>query len=918
MSVRLPIYEDYLPTAAAVEVAAPLDRDVLPVAGTHGRACTLCKLGERPGLRSPCITAEGMPGGLLVVGEAPGKDEDTLGRPFIGASGSLIRKTIKEHWNGPVAFDNALRCFPPRGVKLTEKMIGACRGYLTRTIEEVQPTRIIAVGATAAMSLVGRSVPPFSSRGAYGWLRWDGKTPIPVFFVVHPAAALRNRFVRKWFDADMKRALTIDTPPRPPWDAEVTIVNSDRLALLAEQKLMAQRWVSFDVETRGRMWTPDFKIISTALCGADEDDPWLWPSETTPLLPPEVESLLALNGRYTQEAFDRVRATCGLPTAVLLRILTSKKLPKVGQNVKYDQLSFRAQFGIKVEPVIIDTRLQRKLLDPEAEAKLGKMAELVGMGGIKQEAEDTMKEIVTKVKRAFSAKPLKKDADNREKKIAILKLPPDIESAIRLGADPERFMYALLPDEVLHRYNARDSVATKCLAIHLEGEIDKEPDLKRMWDVQVRPASVALERVEGWGVAASLDAIKAFDRYLEQREIAQKGVLDSYDNTINWNSDDQVRDLLFRKLSLPPNKNMLTDTGRQSVSKEALDDLAHRTGHPLPLALKEFNWVSHLRNTYASGLLPHVRADGRIHPNIKLDGARSGRTSCTDPNLQNIPRAQTVEGKMARNVFVAPPGYVLLEADYSQLELRIAAMLSGDKVMQAIFASGVDYHLRTAQLVSKIAWGIEPEDVTDKERSIAKTVNFGVLYGKTANTFAKEWGISKAKAQQIVDAIMGNFKDLQKWCHAREAEAAKTGFVWTWWNGYPARRRPLWRIADQDDAAASVARNGAKNTPIQGTASDFCIASLVQAVDWIESDGIERDVKLVLAVHDSLMFEVRKEMLDETASTVQDIMTSHNSNGVELLADFKFGDSWGSMHDAHVLNGKLVHSKKCKGCPKAA
>lgn len=905
MSTRLPIYEDYRPSAAAVELAEPLDRDALEPKGTKGRHCERCALGPvtNPALRTPCITAEGLPGGLLVVGEAPGGDEDSMGRPFIGQSGQMLRKKIKEFWPGPVAYDNALRCKPRKGVELKEKLITACRGYLTNTIAEVQPTRIIAVGSISAISLFGRAVPPLTSRGAYAFLRGTEK-PIPVFFVLHPAAALRNRFVRQWFDADIKHVLTCPDPPPAPWESEATIIVNDKLAMMAERELLKQRWVSFDVETAGAMWNEEFRIIAASLCGSEDDDVWTWPVESMPVLAPEFDSALRLGARCDGSLFDAITAKHGMRIAILLRLLQTKRLDKVGQNVKYDQLAFRAQYGIKVGPISIDTRLQRKLLEPEADGGLGKMAELVGMGGHKEEAQGAMKEIVSRVKRAFSAKPLKKDPDNREKKITALHLPPHIEAAVRLGAEVDTYKFELMPRETLLRYNARDSVVTKKLAIQHEAEIQKVPALQRMWDIQVKPAAIALERIEGWGVAASKEAVNTFDRYLEQREIACKSQLDAYGPEINWDSRDQVADLLFGKLKLPV-QNM-TPTGKPSTDEEALDALAKKTGHPIPTALIDYRFVTKLRGTYSQGIYPHIRADGRIHPNIKLDGARSGRTSCTDPNLQNIPRAQTVEGKMARDIFVATPGFVLLEADYSQLELRVAAMLSGDQAMRDIFSSGVDYHLRTAQMISMIAWGIRPDQVDDSHRSKAKNVNFGVLYGKTAHTFATEWGISKTKAQQIVDAIMGNFKDLQRWCAARQAEAQRTGTVWTWWAGQKARRRPLWRIADNDDAAASVARNGAVNTPIQGTASDFCIASLIQAVDWIEQDGIERDCKLILAVHDSLMFEVREDMVDEAACTVNDIMLGHDSAGVALVADFKVGRSWGSMEKYKPTNQKAA------------
>jgi DNA polymerase-1 len=250
---------------------------------------------------------------------------------------------------------------------------------------------------------------------------------------------------------------------------------------------------------------------------------------------------------------------------------------------------------------------------------------------------------------------------------------------------------------------------------------------------------------------------------------------------------------------------------------------------------------------------------------------------------------------MARDIFRASPGFTLVQLDFSQLELRIAAMLSGDDDMIAIFREGVDFHQRTAEMISKFAWGIEPGEVQKAHRSQAKAVNFGILYGKTASSLAAEWGVSQAKAQAVMDAILGRFQGLAQWCAKRRAEAARTGLSWTWWDGEPARRRPLWRIADNDKFARITAENGAVNTPIQGTASEFCIASLADAVEWIEADGLEDDVRLTLPVHDSLLFEVRAGMEHEVAHQARRIMCGHNSSGVPLEVDCEVGPAWGSL-----------------------
>lgn len=858
--IRLPIYEEYLPSPTVVELEPRIDRDSFPVSGVteKGRACDRCKLGQRQGLRNTCIRAEGRAGGLLVIGEGPGQTEDAVGRPFVGKSGQLLRKTVESWWSGPVAYDNATRCSPGK-IKLTDKMINQCRGFLSQTIDEVRPTRIICVGAWAAKAVFGRSVSPFSTRGGYAYLRGYGK-PTPVFFVLHPAAALRNRFVRGWFAEDMRKALTDPDPPPGPWDVELTVVNNVKLAEYAERSLRTNRWVSFDVETYGIMWNKEFRMISVALTGSDDDEVFVW--DKAGLEDPEV-------------------------CAPLLRLLQDRRVKKMGQNVKYDQLAFRAAYGISVRPIVIDTRLQRKLLEPEAEGGLGKMAELVGMGGLKEEASEIMDSMVRRVKAALR----EKTPEAQAAAMAKINLPEDIEAAFRLGVPLASLKFGLIPYDTLTRYNARDSVATKLLGLRMEKEIKAEPRLQRMWTTQIVGAAEALERVEAWGVPASKQAIRQFDRFLEMREVGLKTTLDQYGPTVNWNAPDQVGELLFKQLRLPPLKS--TPGGKLSTDSEVLKHLAGK--HPLPKALLDYRFVSKLRGTYAQGMFPHVRSDGRIHPNLKIDGTRTGRLSCGDPNLQNIPRADSPEGKMARDCFVASPGCLLLEADYAQIELRVAAMLSQDSKMLEIFASGVDYHMKTAQLISKIAWGINPDQVEDKHRSLAKSVVFGTLYGKTAHTFAKEWGVSKAKAQVIVDAIMGQFKRLKAWTAERQTEASKTGYVWTWWAGQPARRRSLWQIADADDARASVARNGAGNTPIQGTANEFCLASLRQCVEWIESDGIEDMIKLVLAVHDSLMFEVRRDMVEEAMAQVHSIMTSHDSMNVKLVADFKVGASWGSM-----------------------
>lgn len=288
---------------------------------------------------------------------------------------------------------------------------------------------------------------------------------------------------------------------------------------------------------------------------------------------------------------------------------------------------------------------------------------------------------------------------------------------------------------------------------------------------------------------------------------------------------------------------------------------------------------------------------------------RRGQDVMVTGNCQNIPRPTTPEGKMARDIFCAPHGSTLVQLDFSQIELRVAAMLSGDEDMIDIFRAGVDYHQRTAEMISQIAWGIDPSQVTKEHRSIAKVTNFACLYGAgddqiAAQILAAGGGrLTKQQVGRIREAILGKFRRLAAWIEERVAETRKTGVMWTWWDGQRARRRQLWEVADygDGDSRRSVAEHGAFNGPIQGSASDFCVASLAAAVEWIEADGLEADVKLVLPVHDSLLFEVRDALVPMVVGTVREIMTGWNSLGVPLVVDAEVGRSWGALKRLEVV-----------------
>ena len=285
----------------------------------------------------------------------------------------------------------------------------------------------------------------------------------------------------------------------------------------------------------------------------------------------------------------------------------------------------------------------------------------------------------------------------------------------------------------------------------------------------------------------------------------------------------------------------------------------------------------------------------------------------SQPNLQNVSseKRDPVDGKLARDCFAAPRGFVLMQCDYGQLELRIAAELADDDVMRELFRSGVDFHLGTAKLISQLAWGIPPEAVTKVHRSGAKEFNFGLLYGKTDNSLAAQLGITKQAASAIRKAIFGAFAKLGVWHRRVTQEAKELGGCWTYWEGEKARWRPLLDLGDDSEGRRGFyinALNGAVNSPVQGTASDFCVASLARCVEAIVRK--EMDAELILPIHDSLMFLVPERKVAEVSQQVHSIMTGFSWCKTPLEVDVEVGERWGSLERLKLGNTYEDHQRE--------
>jgi uracil-DNA glycosylase family 4 len=850
--------------------------------------CTRCSKRHAPHHR--CIPDDGTPGGYLIVGQGPGVDEVVKNRVNVGQSGKVLRSIVDKYSGGkPVVYSNATRCFAPAQ---TENDIEACRPYLARTIREVEPKIIIALGSAAVYSLTGRNVQPMSVRGGYTWIRFPHDAPnmTPVYFAMHPAAGLRNPLVLQMCINDLQWIFEHKMPLPLPLEAEYGLVETEDDAEVAIARLLegAPPWVAYDLEWAGSFYAEEFEVVSAAVCSSGCDDSFVW-------------TRTALHN-------EKVRAP-------LLRLLSDPSIPKIGHNIKGDNLAIHSCFGTTVCGTCGDTRLWRRLLESDVNGKLAICAELVGMGGHKEENDEALAFHVAKIKRlrreqelthvtATDWKKLSPSQQRKSNKLKVAKANDNfafmntahewaLDAAVQdTQSKPEKYAYALVDTEIRDRYCARDAVSTARLGDVLYSDLRTIEPLSKIWDDVVSKATDTIYQIESWGIHADKAAILLVKDYLEMELRTQVKKLSVWD--FDPESPQSTARLLFEKLGLESKSS--TKGGAPSTDAGALRLIKDK--HPVVQAILEYRKISTAYKNYGKTLAGHIRKDGRIHPQLKIDGTRSGRLSCKDPPLHGLPGAGDYVGKLIKQCFRAPDGFDIGVWDYSQIELRIAAMLSRDKVMIEMFRSGEDFHTATAKLISQAYWGIPPEEVGPKHRKTSKSFNFGLLYGMTDHGLAVRIGCSEEEAHKLRKLIMGAWGNLAEDIARCLADARRTGQIWTWWAGNNARCRQAYRIMSQDKKTRKHYENAAYNTRVQGTASEFMLASLNKIVDWIRTEEVP--AKVVLTVHDSVVLEVASHYFAEVSERVNEIMLSHDSCGVPLRVDVQRGKSLGDLEDFHA------------------
>lgn len=535
------------------------------------------------------------------------------------------------------------------------------------------------------------------------------------------------------------------------------------------------------------------------------------------------------------------------PLAAFRRVMENPAYPKVGQNFKHDTNAIWRAYGFELSGVEADSMHWSRQLDSDCRARLEVISWRVGMGGYKEIVKD--------------------DGDDDE------------EDDGGFGSkDPD----------VLHLYNGRDTSSTWRLVRHQRPRMGR---FLRTWRDLIQPSQWALGIVERWGAHLSGPNVETFHKWLTQRQEEETRSLKKYKEAdgLEFSNDHHVRELLFQRLGLPSLQQ--TKSGLASVADDALK--AIQSQHPIVHHVREWRRYEKQVTTYGLPILRHVGYDGRVHCSYRI--VRTGRLAASRPNMQNVtkPHEDGDEGTWARGCWTAPEGHMLVSLDYSQAELRVAAMLSGDMVLAGVFESGRDLHRATASLI----FGVEYDAVTDAQRSIAKNINFGLVYGQTSWGLSFVLGCPEETARKYMEKLFGAYKQLAAWMRKGQADARVYGETWSeHWNW--VYRRDNWMAGEEGDDKSARRRfkgamNKARNSPVQTIANCFSVASLIEIVSWIVENDLP--IRLTITVHDALILEVPVAMVPMVARKCREVMMSWPSGIVEMKVDVEVGEDWGHM-----------------------
>jgi DNA polymerase-1 len=560
------------------------------------------------------------------------------------------------------------------------------------------------------------------------------------------------------------------------------------------------------------------------------------------------------SGWYVPLAHDYLGAPPQLPRAWVLDqlrpLLEDANKAKLGQHLKYD-LNVFARHGIKVDGVAHDTMLQSYVLDA---------------AGNRHDMDTLAEKYLGHKTVAFT----------------------DIA-----GKGKNQLTFNQIALDVAGHYSAEDADITLRLHQVLHPCVQATAALNKVYETIEMPLVPVLAEVEQAGVKIDVPLLGKISIELAERmEALQREAFVEAGTEFNLGSPKQLGQILYEQLKLPVLGK--TPKGEPSTAEDVLESLAAE--HKLPRLILDWRALQKLRSTYTE-LLPQAvnRRTGRIHTSYHQAVAATGRLSSSDPNLQNIP-VRNAEGRRIRQAFIAEAGHALVSIDYSQIELRLMAHFSGDARLQGAFQEGLDIHQATAAEV----FGLPLEQVGSDQRRAAKAINFGLIYGMSAFGLARQLGIARGEAQSYIERFFGRYPGVRHFMDTTRVQARETGYVETLFG----RRLYLPNIASGNQALRQYAERTAINAPLQGTAADLIKLAMVDVARFLRRRA--PDVRMIMQVHDELVFEGPQARLQELAPVIAARMVRITQLQVPLVADFGFGSEWDAAHTAsgHASSGK--------------
>ncbi|UPG90766.1 DNA polymerase I [Luteibacter aegosomaticola] len=520
-------------------------------------------------------------------------------------------------------------------------------------------------------------------------------------------------------------------------------------------------------------------------------------------------------------------------------ILEDATRPKVGQHGKYD-INVLSHYGIAVKGLAHDTMLESYI---------------------------------------FNATATRHDMDSLAQRYLGY---TTVKYEEICGKGAKQISFSQVDIETAGKYAAEDADITLRLHHALWPRLEAEPSLRSVYtDIEI-PVVPVLASMERTGVLIDANELRLQSQELGKRmlELQQKAYA-AAGHEFNMDSPKQLQAVLFDELGLPA--KVKTPTGQPSTNEEALEALAD--SHELPRVILDYRGLAKLRSTYTDKLAGIVNPrTGRVHTSYHQGAVATGRISSSDPNLQNIP-VRTEEGRRIRQAFVAPPGWRILAADYSQIELRIMAHLSADEGLVRAFTEGGDVHRATAAEV----FGVTPEEVTGNQRRAAKAINFGLMYGMSAFGLARQLGVDRGEASDYMARYFSRFAGVRAFMDATREQAHERGYVETLFG----RRLYLDNLKSRNQALRAGAERAAINAPMQGTAADIIKRAMIAVAAWIEGRD---DVRLLMQVHDELVLEVREDAVDAVKVAVETNMSGAATLSVPLEVSVGVGANWDEAH----------------------